>query len=102
MIPDSLPQMNDEQKLQLVIALIETMPLDFKNAVVQAISENNATGETQVTVESNEQFVKINFGRPLAWFVIPKEHALALGISLMQHSGAKLEQVERPKPDERN
>jgi anti-sigma factor RsiW len=91
--------MTDDQKLQVIVEIAKTMSQEFKNRVVAELAEVNAAGETQVTVSSNEQIVCVNFGRPLAWFAIPKAHALQLGVSLMEHAGARLEQIERPKPD---
>ena len=88
--------MTVDQRFGLVCELIKTLPQEFKNKVIAEIVEN-VTGETQVTVTSNDELVSINFGRPLAWFCIPKAHALQLGVSIMEHAGARLEQVNRPE-----
>jgi len=88
--------MTDDQKLIMIVELAKTMSQEFKNRVVAEIAGLNATGETQLTVTSGDELVTINFGRPLAWFSIPKQYALALGASLMEHAGAKLQQIEKP------
>jgi lysozyme family protein len=92
--------LTDPQKFIILRDLIESMTPEFKAEVIRQLAEQNVTGETQVIVTSNEEFVRIDFGKPLAWFVIPKAHAMQLGVNLMTHAGAKLEQIVREeKPD---
>lgn len=88
--------MTEEQRLGLVCELIKTLSQESKDKAIVELA-SNVTGETQVTVTSNDEIVCINFGRPLAWFAVPKAHALQLGVSLMEHAGARLEKVDRPE-----
>jgi hypothetical protein len=98
----AIDELHDETKLRLVIELVKNMSQESKDQIVREIALNNSTGEAKITVTSNNEVVGINFSRPLAWLAIPKAHALQLGMSLMEHAGATVEQIKRPKPDERN
>lgn len=90
--------LDDKAKLELILALVKSMAPEFKELVVQQLADaNSIAGEAQITVASNETTVKVQFNKPLSWFIIPKANALQLGISLMQHSGATLQQLDRPE-----
>jgi hypothetical protein len=101
---ESWAKFTDVEKLEYICDLIKTLQPEFKAVVIKVLAEQNTAGETQVIVTSNEQLVRMDFGRPLAWFAIPKAHAMQLGITLMTHAGAQLEMlphtitVEKP-PD---
>jgi hypothetical protein len=88
--------LNDEQKLGIIRELVKTMSPEFKNEVIKQLATDNADGECQITVSSNAELVRIDFGKPLAWFAIPKANALQLGASLMEHAGAVIQRVEKP------
>ena len=101
MTEEQFSPMTDEQRFGLVCELFKTLSPEFKDAVLKELLAENSTGETQLQVSSNDQVVKLDFGKPLAWFAIPKAHALQLGVLLMQHAGATLEQIQKPesRPD---
>lgn len=94
-IPQFYSTMPDEDKLKFVVAIVRSMSPEYKQLVIHEIAGSGAAEETQVQVSSSENMVKIEFGHAMKWFVLPKEHALQLGASLMQHAGAVIQRVER-------
>lgn len=87
--------MTDEQKLELVKNIVASMAPEFRQFVINELAAMQTHGEVQLNVSSNDQGVRLDFGRALAWFFIPKAHALQLGALIMQHAGATLERRER-------
>ena len=51
-----------------------------------------------MVVSHNEQKVRIDFGTPIAWFEIPKNDALQLAFTILEHCGAKMEIEFRQNP----
>lgn len=105
MIPDPDPDMTREeyfatltaeQRLELVCSMIDLLTMEQRNAVLLQLAREQPQGETQLQVNSDANFVRLDFGRAVAWFALPKEHARQLGILLMQHSGATVQQVPNP------
>lgn len=90
--------LSDAQKLELINAMIATMHPDFRQHLINQLAGMNAAagGEVQLNISSDDQNVRLDFGKALAWFIIPKAHALQLGQLLMQHAGAVLERIEKP------
>ena len=39
-----------------------------------------------ITTDTDKQVVIIDFGTPVTWMGLPKEHALALGNTLIEHA----------------
>jgi hypothetical protein len=56
------------------------------------VAENRVI-ETHINVTANQKMVRIEFGRPLAWFDLDRAHAMQLGITLMRAAGAE---IKRP------
>lgn len=105
MIPDPNPEMSldefcqtlsDEQKLEMVCMIIDKLTPESKNAILQQLAKEQPQGDTQLNVTSNDKLVRLEFGRALAWFVMPRAHAIQLGILLMTHGGANVSQIPNP------
>lgn len=94
--PHFFAHLSEEQKLKATCAMIDMLTQDQKDAILMQLAREQPQGNTHLQVNSNEKFVRLDFGRTLAWFVLPKPHALQLGIILMQHAGANVAQVPNP------
>lgn len=94
--PHFFAHLADEQKLMIVCKLIDLISPEMKSAVLMQLAREQPQGHTEINVSSDEKFVRIDFGRTLAWFVLPKKHALVLGGLIMEHAGATLQQVPNP------
>lgn len=88
--------LTQEQKLELCCSIIDLLTTDQKAQVLFTLAQEQPQTDTQLEVNSNDQFVRISFGKPLAWFVMPKAHARQLGQLLLQHGGATVHQVPNP------
>lgn len=94
---------SDQQKIELLNAMIETMDPGIKQHVINQLAGQQAAagGEVTLNISSNETMVRMDFGRALAWFVCPREHAIQIGMLLIQHGGGQVQKVdlgETPPP----
>ena len=88
--------LTDAQKLELISTIVQSMSPEFRAEVLKELIRNGNVHEAELRVSSTEDLVRLDFGMPMAWFAIPKAHALRLGITLMEHAGAHVDQVQRP------
>lgn len=95
--------MTDNQKLDFIVQLSSVMAPEFRQVAINELARDQAQagGEVTLNVSSDDKSVRIDFGKALAWFIMPKEHAMRFGMLLMQHAGATLERREPgSSPDE--
>jgi hypothetical protein len=52
-------------------------------------------GELRMAVSSGNGLVRIDFGKPVAWFAIPANHAKELAALLMRHAGGDIGKLPR-------
>jgi hypothetical protein len=87
--------MTDPQRLEFIAEVIGMMAPEFKNEVIRQLAGFNAgQGDVQLKISSNAEMVRMDFGKPLAWFVLPKAHALQLGVVLIEHAEGRLEKSD--------
>lgn len=99
LIKPAIDALDDTSKLRLIVELTKSLQPQFKQLVINELAESNsAAGEAVITISSNEQMVRVQFDKSLAWFVLPRANAVALGLQLMQHGGANIEAVPGEKP----
>lgn len=48
-------------------------------------------GELQLLVSSNEQFIRLDFGKRVTWIALPKPQAVEFATVILQHCGARVE-----------
>lgn len=92
---------SDLQKVELIREIIQTMDSDFRQHVINTIAGQQAAAGGEVVdffISSDEQHVRMDFGKALAWFVIPKPHAIQLAMLLLQHGGAQIAKAASPEP----
>lgn len=95
---------SDPQKLELLNAMLATMDPGYKQHIINQLAGQQAAagGEVSLNISSNETSVRLDFGKALAWFVIPKEHAIQIGMLLIEHGGGQvvksgeLQQEQKP------
>lgn len=51
-------------------------------------------GELRAAISSEGGMVRLDFGKPVAWLVLPPENAINLARLLLRHAGAKTIEVE--------
>ena len=101
-IAEFFQTISDPQKLQIISQMINAMAPEFKQVVINELARQQAQagGEVTINITSDAQHVRVNFGKALAWFIMPKAHALQIGQLLMQHAGATLERIQPPGGDQ--
>ena len=101
--------MTDAQRIEFVAALIEMMKPEFKDSVLKELEPKlGATGKfpdgkmdptdegelkLMISHSADNKIIRLDFGKPTAWIGLPKEHAVQLAMLLLQHAGARFEQV---------
>lgn len=90
--------LTDPQKLEFISQMLANVTSSFRQAVIKQIARDEAAagGEVQLTISSDEKHVRLDFGRALAWFILTKEHAIQLGMLLLEHAGAKIDKPTAP------
>ena len=51
----------------------------------------NDEGELKMVISSNDELVKIDFGKATAWIAFPKAQAIDFAILLLKHCGVLIE-----------
>ena len=52
----------------------------------------------KASIRSNENFVRIEFANPIAWFEMPKPQALTFAFTILEHCGVKIEHQIQQDP----
>lgn len=89
---------SDPQKLQIIRQMVESMEPAFKQEVINTIAGSQAQdgGEVTMQVSVKDQYVRLDFGKALAWFIMPKQHAMQLAMMLLQAAGAQVQHQATP------
>lgn len=56
-------------------------------------------GELKMAISHDEKLVRIDFGKPTAWFAMPKSQALTFAFAVLDHCGVQIAMQELPKGD---
>lgn len=90
--------LTDPQKLEFIAQMFAGVSPDFLQTVINNIARDQAKagGEVQLSISSDAKHVRLDFGRALAWFILTKEHAVQLGMLLLQHAGAEINKQQPP------
>lgn len=91
-------QMTDPQKVELAVSIISTLDFAYKQVVINEIAKQQGPGPVQLTINNDDKNVRLGFDRALAYFIIPKDHAVKLAMLLLQHAGAQVQQVGNAPP----
>jgi len=87
---------SDEAKLKLISELIAGMSSEFKAIVTrQLLADPDDPLEArpatlQMVITSNEEIVRIDFGKAVAWIGIPKPEAIKIALLILEHCGASI------------
>jgi len=61
-------------------------------------SEATDEGQVKMLISHDDKLVRVEFGKPVAWFAMPKSQALTFGFSLLEHCGVKIEHKIQQDP----
>ena len=66
-------------------------------AITDSVLIPGEQGKIKLTISHNEGFVRIDFGRPVGWFALPKSEALTFAFAILENCGVTIEhKVEQP------
>jgi hypothetical protein len=91
----------DEQveRFERIIALIRELSPEFRAEVLRQLAEYpSPASSTEIRVSSAGDNVRIDFARPLAWWIMSRESARLLAVTLLEHSGLVLENKKAEDP----
>lgn len=88
-------QISDPQKIDIIRQIAESMKPESLQELINVIGRQqaNAGGEVTLNISVAPEGVRMDFGKALAWFIMPKEHAVQLALLLLQASGAELQKA---------
>lgn len=89
-------QISDPQKIDIIRQIAESMAPASLQEVINIIGRQqaNAGGEVTLNVSAVPPAgVRLDFGKALAWFIMPKDHAVQLALMLLQASGAAVQKA---------
>jgi hypothetical protein len=61
-------------------------------------SEPGDEGQIKTLVSSDGTNVRVDFGKPIAWFAMPKPQALVFAFAVLEHCGIKIEHKIQQDP----
>lgn len=60
--------------------------------------EENDEGQIKMLISSSEKHIRIDFGKPVAWFAMEKSQALTFAFNVLSHCGVKIEHQIQQDP----
>ena len=58
----------------------------------------NDEGELKLMISHDEQNLRLDFGKPIAWCAMPKAQALQFAFAILEHCGVKIEHHAQQDP----
>ena len=92
MIKDS-----DIRTIGRMVRVVKGMRPELRDETLrQLVMINPEPGNARIVVGSQDEWVRIDFERPLAWLKISRQDALHLGMLLLEHGGAQIGAQDAP------
>lgn len=91
--------MTDAEKLDEIKRLLESLAPESQGALAEAFLEGiiipgvDTPTKLNLTIRSNEEGVRIDFGKKIAWIGLPKSEAIQFASLILEHCGAVVERL---------
>jgi hypothetical protein len=74
----------------------ENKPGPTGNLPQGKLNENDE-GELKLMISHDEENLRLDFGKPVAWIAMPKPQALQFAFAILTHCGVQIEQHDLTK-----